>query len=114
VDIWQVVEESRTLHWLLPSLNVAFIALITKEEHSIALDKFRPIALYNVISKVIAYCLKPLLPLLISPDKSGYVEGRQIIDGIILTHEIIHSLKHNKNVGMLLKIYLSKAFDKLS
>ena len=67
-----------------------------------------------MISKVIANRLKTLLPLLILPEQTGYVEGRQILDGIILTHEIIHSLKHNKKAGMLLKIYLSKAFDKLS
>lgn len=36
------------------------------------------------------------------------------MDGIILTHEIIHSLKHHKKSGMLLKIDLSKAFDKIS
>lgn len=36
------------------------------------------------------------------------------MDGIILTHEIIHSLTCNKQGGMLLKIDLSKAFDKLS
>eukprot|EP00253_Pinus_taeda_P006734 PITA_06734 len=52
--------------------------------------------------------------MLISPEKSGYVEGRQIMDGIILTHEIIHSLKQSKQAGMLLKLDLSKAFDKLS
>jgi len=52
--------------------------------------------------------------MLISPEQLGYVEGMQIIDGIILTHDIIHSLKHLKKVGMLLKIDLSKAFDKLS
>ena len=94
------MEESRALHWLLPSLNSTFIALIPKEEKSNTPDKFRPIALCNVIfkviSKVIANKLKPLLPLLISPEQSDYVEGRQILDGIILTHEIIHSLKHSK------------------
>ena len=58
--------------------------------------------------------LKPLLPLLISPEQSGYVEGRQILDGIILAHEVVHSLKSTKNPGMILKLDLSKAFDKLS
>lgn len=55
-----------------------------------------------------------MLPLIISPEQSGYVEGRQIMDGIILTHEIIHSLKHSKKPGMFLKIDLSKAFDSIS
>jgi len=62
MDVWQVVEESRTLYWFLPSLNATFIALIPKEEHSITLYKFRPIALCNVIYKVIASHLKLLPP----------------------------------------------------
>ena len=106
------------MHWLLPSLNATFIALIPKEEESCTPDKFRPIALcniiYKIISKVIANRLKPLLPLLISQEQAGYVEGRQILDGIILTHEVIHSLKTTKQAGMMLKIDLSKAFDRLS
>ena len=117
-DVWKLVEESCSMHWLLPSLNAAFIALIPKEDHAVTLDKYRPIALcnviYKVISKVISNRLKPLLPLLIFPKQTGYMEGRQILGGIILTHEIIHSLKQNKKAGMLLKIDLSKAFNKLS
>lgn len=118
MEVWQIVEESRALRWLLPSLKSTFITLIPKEEDSITPDKFRPIALcnviYKVISKVIANRLKSLLPLLISSEQSRYVEGRQIMDGILLTHKIIHSLKHSKQAGMLLKLDLSKAFDKLS
>eukprot|EP00253_Pinus_taeda_P031999 PITA_31999 len=105
LEVWQVVEESRANRWMLPSMNATFITLIPKEAHSRTPDKFRPIALcniiYKIVSKVIASRLKPLLPLLISPEQSGYVEGRQITDGIILTHEIIHSLKqHKKAVGL--------------
>eukprot|EP00253_Pinus_taeda_P008091 PITA_08091 len=118
LEVWDVAEESHVNHRLLPSLNSTFIALIPNEEDSIKPDKFRPIALcnviYKVISKVIAKRLKPLLPMLISPEQPGYVEGRQIMDGIILSHEIIHTLKHSKQAGMLLKLDLSKAFDKLS
>jgi len=36
------------------------------------------------------------------------------MDGIILSNEVIHSLKLLKNPGMILKLDLSKAFDKLS
>lgn len=99
-------------------MNTTFIALIPREAQSQTPDKFRPIALcnviYKIVSKVIALRLKLLLPLLISIEKSRYVEGRQITDGIILTHEIIHSLKQSKKACMLLKINLSKAFDRLS
>ena len=118
MEVWKVVDESRTMHWLLPSLNATFITLIPKEDHLSTLEKFRPISLcnviYKIISNVITNRLKPLLPLLILQEQLGYVEGRQILDGIILTHEIILSFKNNKQVGMLLKIDLSKAFDKLS
>ena len=56
--------------------------------------------------------LEPILLTIISPEKSGYVEGRQILDSVILAHEVIHSLKKTKTPGMLLKLDLSKAFDR--
>eukprot|EP00253_Pinus_taeda_P013241 PITA_13241 len=118
IEVWQLVEESRALRWMYPGLNATFLALIPKSEEANKPEKYRPIALcnitYKIVSKVIANRLKPLLPLLISPEQSGYVEGRQITDGIILTHEILHSLKQSKKPGMLLKIDLSKAFDSVS
>eukprot|EP00253_Pinus_taeda_P006641 PITA_06641 len=117
-EVWDLVEESRSMHWVLPSLNSTFIALVPKSEEANTPDKFRPIALCNVIykliSKVVANRLKPLLPLLILTEQTGYVEGRQIMDGIILSNEVIHSLKILKKPGMIMKLDLSKAFDKLS
>ena len=80
--------------------------------------KFHPISLCNVIlkitTKVMANRLNPLLPGLISPEEMRFVEGRQILDGIILTHEMIHSLKQTKTPGMLINVDLAKAYDKLN
>jgi hypothetical protein len=42
------------------------------------------------------------------------VEGRKILDSIILAHEVIHSLRKTCTLGMLLKLDLSRDFDKLS
>jgi hypothetical protein len=58
--------------------------------------------------------LKPLLPFITSSEKIGYVEGRHILDGILHFHEVIHSLKYTKTLGMLLKLDLSKAFHHLN
>ena len=118
MEVWQVVEESRSLRCMFPGMNATFIALIPNEAQPSTPDKYRPITIcniiYKIVSKIIASRLKLFLPLIISPEQFGYVEGRQIMDNIILTHEIIYSLKQFKKPGMLLKIDLSKAFDSLS
>ena len=112
------MEDSRANKTILKALNTSFIALIPKQEIAQTPDKYRPIALCNVIYKllteVIARRLKPILPTIISSEQSGYVEGRQILDSVILAHEVIHSLQKTRMPGMLLKLDLSKAFDSLS
>ena len=116
--IWALVEDSRKYGSVLRALNSNFLTLIPKESGTEDPRKLRLIALcnviYKIISKVIANRLKPPLPLIISQEQAGFVEGRQILDGIILVHETIHSLKVTKTPGMLLKRDLSKAYDKLN
>ena len=103
---------------ILKALNATFLTLIPKEPETEGLGKLRPIALcnviYKIITKTIANRLRPLLSLIISPEQAGFVEGRQILDGIILIHETIHSVKIRKIPGMLLNLDLSKSYDKLN
>jgi exonuclease III len=117
-EVWEILEDSRITGEVLRAFNATFLALIPKEGQANRPKQYRPIALCNVIykllTKVIARRLKPILPTIISPEQSGYVEGRQILDSIILAHEVIHSLQKTKTPGMLLKLDISKAFDKLS
>lgn len=40
--------------------------------------------------------LRDIIPKLISVKQDGFVKEKQIIDGIITMHEIIHSLKFKK------------------
>jgi len=117
-DILEVVEDSRRNKKVLKALNASFIALIPKKENAMTPDGFKPISLcnvvYKIISKVIANRLKPLLPTLISEEQIGYVEGKQILNNIIQTYEVVHSLKSNKQAGMIIQLDLAKAYDKLS
>ena len=69
---------------------------------------------YKIITKVIDNRIKMTLQLLISLEKFGFVEGRKIMDGIILVHEVIQSLKKTKILGMMLKLDIAKAYDKLN
>eukprot|EP00253_Pinus_taeda_P015369 PITA_15369 len=117
-DIWEIVEDSRRSKTILKSLNSTFVALVPKVEEANTPEKFKPIALcnviYKIISKVIANRLKMILPGIISQEQSGYVEGRQILDNILLAQEMIHSLHSRNEVGMLMQLDLSKAYDKVS
>ena len=47
-------------------------------------------------------------------EQSGHVEGRKILNNIIQAHEIVHSLKNNKQAWMMIQLDLAKAYDKLS
>eukprot|EP00253_Pinus_taeda_P012046 PITA_12046 len=117
-ELWEVVEDSRCSGTILKSINSTFLALIPKVEEAKTPDKFRPISLcnviYKIISKVIANRLKSIHPGIISEEQLGYVEGRQILDNILLAQEMIHSLHSRKEEGMLMQLDLSKAYDKVS
>eukprot|EP00253_Pinus_taeda_P017824 PITA_17824 len=99
-DILEVVKDSRKNKIVLKALKTSFISLIPKQENAMTPDRFRPIALcnvvYKIVSKIIANSVKPLLPTLVSKEQTGYVEGRQILNNITQAHELVHSLKSNK------------------
>ena len=81
------------------------------------MDQFRPISLcnsfYNIISKVLTLRIMTFLPSLILGKHNGFVPSRKILDSIILVHENIQSLKKSNKEGFLLKLDLSKAYDRV-
>jgi len=88
-DILSVVEDSRRDKTFLKVLKTTFITVIPKRDVALMPHRFRPIALCNVVFKIISKVgarLKPVLPTLVVVEQSGYVEGRQILDNIIQAH----------------------------
>ncbi|XP_026399135.1 uncharacterized protein LOC113294986 [Papaver somniferum] len=82
-------------------------------------SEFRPIGLcnasYKIVSKILDNRIKPLLKRLTSPYQDAFVPGRDIHDNIIISHDMIHSMKHKEGLSgtMGIKLDLSKAFDRL-
>ena len=112
-EVFEIIEESRDKKGVLKAFNATFLTLIPKEAGADSPDKFHSISLYNVIyniiSKVIANRIKSLLRNLICSEQSGFVEGRQILDGFILVHEVIHLLKISQRPGIMIKLDIAKA-----
>jgi hypothetical protein len=97
-DIWHVhLEGSWKIETILQALNATFITLILKEESARYVNEFQLISLftivYNIIAKVIANKLKPLLNKIISMEQGGVVGGEKIIDGRMLTKKLSLPLK---------------------
>ena len=114
---------SSILSWLnsgiLPTpLNYTFIALIPKIHNPEYAHQFRPISLCNelskIYSKVLANCLKKLIPYIVTKHQSAFKKDRLISYNILVDFETLHSLQNYKSrthCFMAIKLDMSKAYD---
>jgi len=96
-------------------INSTFLALIPKEVNPETFGRFRPISVcnasYKILAKILVNRIKPLLEKLISSPQGGFVKGRHILDNVI---QAIHSSKQRKEKGMLIKLDMANAFDRVN
>eukprot|EP00253_Pinus_taeda_P028873 PITA_28873 len=100
------------------SVKSTHLALIPKDPNPQTFDRFRPISLcnvsYKIISKILANRLKSILPSIISENQGGFVPSRQITDNVILIQEAIHSSISRNEKGMIIKLDMANAFDRVN
>lgn len=98
--------------------NSTYLALIPKESNPKTFSRFRPISLcnasYKILAKLLASRIKPLLKKLISGPQGGFVEGRHILDNVIQVQETIHTSVKRNEKGMLIKLDMANAFDRVN
>uniref|UniRef100_J3L5V2 Reverse transcriptase domain-containing protein n=1 Tax=Oryza brachyantha TaxID=4533 RepID=J3L5V2_ORYBR len=118
-DITKLVQNFYATANIPEGINSTNIVLIPKKVAANNPVDFRPISLCNVSYKILAKSLanqiKDKLNDLINPNQQAFIKGRRPSTNIILAQEIIHSFSlssYNTN-AFLLKLDLSKAFDRL-
>ena len=85
------------------------IVLIPKNEKPESFSHFRPISLCNTVYKIITKVIANRLM------QSSFVPGRHIVDNIIITPEVIHSMTRMKGKEgfMAIKMDSEEAYDRL-
>jgi hypothetical protein len=99
-------------------LNFGILFLIRKVPGADDIKQFRPIALINVIFKLIskAYAIRlsPVAHRIISSSQTAFIKGRHIHDGALALYEIVHELHVKKTRVVILKLDFEKAYDRVS
>ena len=105
----------------LADLNHTNVVLIPKKDNACSLKDFRPIALCNVLCKLMAKVLenrlKHVLPGLISEQQSAFVPDRCITDNLVVSFELIYHVRGDKRGSereVALKLDISKAYDRVN
>lgn len=119
-DIIKLMRDFFETGEIIKGLNETNIVLIPKKKNPVSVTELRPIALCNVlmkvITKVLANRLKEVLHTIISDTQSAFIPGRLISDNVMISYEVMHYLKRKrfgKEGFMAIKLDMSKAYDRI-
>ena len=119
-DVSKVVLDFLNSCHIPKEFNFTYVTLIPKMKNPKKISEFRPISLCNVIykliSKVLANCLKPLLPSIVSENQSAFQASKVITDNILMAFETLHYMKNHQTGNtsfMALKLDMSKAYNRV-
>ncbi|GKV48452.1 hypothetical protein SLEP1_g55265 [Rubroshorea leprosula] len=117
-DVIGFVQEFHEHGKLVRGSNSSFIALIPKVENPYRIEDYRPISLigvmYKILAKLLANRLRKVLDKIIGEQQMAFIEGRQMMDGVVIANEVIDEAKRKRKKSFLFKVDFEKAYDKVS
>lgn len=66
---------------------------------------------FTVIAKVIANCIRSILPDIIHEAQSSFITGRNFVENVALAHDLCYNMPYNM---FIVKFDLLKAFDSIN
>jgi len=100
VDLMAVFKEFHQGNLPLQSLNFGTIILLPKMKDAKVIQQYRPICLLNVsfkiFTKVATNRLTTVAQKIIRPTQTTFLLGRNITEGAVILHEMIHELHSTK------------------
>jgi hypothetical protein len=68
---------------------------------------------YKWFTKALTNRLVPVAKRIIGKNQTGFVKGRNILEGVVVLHEVLHELHISKARRLVLKIDFEKAYDRV-
>ena len=114
-DVMSFFREFHDHNKFVKSLNTIFLVLIPKKVGAEDLRDFRPISLvgslYKWLAKVSANRLKKVVGRVVSKAQGAFMEGRQILDVVLIENEAIDSILKNNENDVMCKLDIEKTYD---
>lgn len=115
-DFTTAVQSFFLFSFMPRSTNATLLSLVPKTLTAEKMSDFRPIAccnvVYKVISRIMAKRLKNILPQAIELNKCAFVQGRWLLENVLLATEVVKDY-HKPTISSrsAIKFDISKAFD---
>lgn len=93
-------------------INASFFTLIPKKENPQELGGYRPISLigclYKITAKLLAKRISKILGNVVNERQSTFIRGRNILDGVMITNEVVHEAKARRSLVSFSKLTLRR------